>query len=195
MTSFTSDASGLVDKNRLITGFASSDEGLGWFVLNDNVMGGQSTGTFELADGNLTFSGTTNTNGGGFSSIRTETMQLDLSAYAGIQLRAKGDGRRYTWRLTTDATWRGNPVSYWADFETVEGSWEVIRVPFSRFVPRYRGETLDGPELDSAEVTGMGLMIYDELEGPFEIQVAEVHAYGINAPLEATPVRDGEVDD
>ena len=90
-------------------------------------MGGRSEGTFELRDELLHFSGDTNTNGGGFSSIRTAAIELDLSSYAGIRLRVKGDGRRYTWRLTTTARWRGRQVSYWADLDTTEGAWTVVR--------------------------------------------------------------------
>lgn len=181
--SLADDASDAVVEKRLITDFTSSDLDLGWFVLNDNVMGGRSDGIFQEDEGNLTFSGRTNTDGGGFSSIRTKPIQLDLADYAGIQLRAKGDGRRYTWRLTTSARWRGEPVSYWADFEANEDSWGVINIPFSSFVPRYRGYQLDGPELNYGEITGMGVMIYDKLDGPFELQIAEVLTYAARTPF------------
>jgi hypothetical protein len=95
----------------------------------------------------------------------------------------KGDGRRYTWRLTTDARWRGAEVSYWADFETDTGAWSVVDIPFSSFVPRYRGTRLDGPELNPARITGMGLMIYDKLDGPFELRLASVHAVAAQSPF------------
>jgi len=172
------DASGSdADGELLLTDFTSNSSDLGWYVLNDNVMGGRSEGDFEQEQGALRFAGRTNTQGGGFSSIRTKPMQLDLSKHAGIQLRVKGDGRRYTWRLTTDARWRGRPVSYWADFETLNGTWSVVNVPFSSFIPQYRGYQLDGPELDAGQITGMGLMIYDKKDGAFELHLASVHAY------------------
>ena len=87
----------------VITDFTAETADLGWFVVNDNVMGGRSDGGYEQRDGEIYFTGSTNTNGGGFSSIRTGSFALDLSQYSGIQLRVKGDGRRYTWRLTTEA--------------------------------------------------------------------------------------------
>ena len=149
----------------------------GWYVVNDNVMGGRSEGDFRIEQGELHFAGRTNTNGGGFSSIRTNPVELDLAAYDGIRLWVKGDGRRYTWRLTTDARWRGQEIGYWADFDTDEGSWSTVDIPFSRFVPRFRGTPLDGPELNPAQIKGMGLMIYDNLDGPFELRLASVHAY------------------
>ena len=169
------------DSNRgdttVLTNFTSTASDLGWYVMNDNVMGGRSEGDFEALQGTLNFTGRTNTNGGGFSSIRTKALQLDLSKYAGIQLHVTGDGRRYTWQLTTPERWRGKQVSYWADFETSNGSSRVVNIPFSHFVPKYRGSQLDGPALDLRQITGMGLMIYDKQDGPFELQLAAVAAY------------------
>lgn len=164
---------------RLLTDFTSASSDLGWYVVNDNVMGGRSEGDFEQATGELRFAGSTNTRGGGFSSIRTKPLQLDLSKHAGIELYVKGDGRRYTWRLTTDARWRGRQISYWADFETQDGAWSKVNIPFSSFIPQFRGLQLDGPALDTGQITGMGLMIYDKQDGPFELHLASVHAYAV----------------
>lgn len=160
-----------------LTDFTSGTADFGWYVVNDNVMGGRSKGTFEQEQGELHFSGNTNTNGGGFSSIRTAPMRLDLSGRTGIRLRVMGDGRRYSWRLTTTARWRGNPVSYWADFQTRDGTWTTVDIPFYTFIPKFRGYQLDGPALDPGQIRGMGLMIYDNQDGPFELQLASVHAY------------------
>ena len=165
-----------------LVAFAMQQTEPGWYVVNDNVMGGRSEGDFSIEQGELHFTGRTNTNGGGFSSIRTNAVELDLAAYDGIRLRVKGDGRRYTWRLTTNARWRGQEIGYWADFDTDEGAWRTVDIPFSRFVPRYRGTQLDGPGLDPAQITGMGLMIYDKLDGRFELHLASVRAYSAKLP-------------
>lgn len=161
----------------LLTDFTEDTADFGWYVLNDNVMGGRSDGSFELRQGGLIFMGSTNTNGGGFSSIRTEDMRLDLSARTGVRLSVKGDGRRYTWRLATPARWRGQQISYWADFETAAGTWTTVDIPFANFIPKFRGYELDGPTLDRTQITGMGLMIYDNQDGPFELQLARVSAW------------------
>ena len=165
------------DRDLLLTEFTESSADLGWYVVNDNVMGGRSEGDFTQSRGEILFTGRTNTRGGGFSSIRTQSLRLDLSNHAGIRLQVKGDGRRYTWRLTTTARWRGREVSYWADFDTQDGEWQTVDIPFSSFVPRFRGYELNGPPLDSRRITGMGLMIYDNLDGPFRLQLSSVHAY------------------
>jgi len=167
----------------LLTDFTKKSADLGWYVVNDNVMGGRSEGDFAQEEGTLVFTGRTNTNGGGFSSIRTQPMQLNLSSHARIQLRVLGDGRRYTWRLTTPARWRDQQVSYSADFETQNGTWSTVNIPFSSFTPGYRGNRLNGPALDPAKITGMGLMINDNQDGPFELRLASVRANSAEAPF------------
>ncbi len=167
--------------DRLITDFTAGSPDLGWFVVNDNVMGGRSEGGFGIEQAELVFSGTTSTRGGGFSSIRTRQLQLDLSGHAGIRLRVLADGRRYTWRLTTTARWRGREVAYRADFDTLDGEWTTVHIPFSAFVPQFRGLRLDGPALDTGAITGMGLMIYDKQDGPFRMRLDNVRAYAPSA--------------
>ena len=167
---------------RMLTDFTPETYDLGWRVVNDNVMGGRSEGDFHIEQGALRFTGVTNTNGGGFSSVRTHRMRLNLSEYDGVRLRASADGRRYTWRITTSTRWRGEEVSYWADFEIRGGGVNVIDIPFSAFVARYRGFELGLPELDPSLITGMGLMIYDRRDGPFEFHLDSVQAYANQSP-------------
>ena len=79
--------------NLLLNGFKSNEPDLQWYVQNDTVMGGRSEGGFSIVDEELLFSGVTNTNGGGFSSIRTQRFIKDLSGYSGVKLRVKADLR------------------------------------------------------------------------------------------------------
>lgn len=162
----------------VLTDFTADSPDLSWYVQNDNVMGGRSEGGFEIVErGELIFAGSTNTNGGGFSSIRTRPFKLDMSDYDGIRLRLKGDGRRYTWQLQTAARYRGFRVSYWAEFDTLDGEWSTVDIPFSSFYPQIRGYKLDGPALDSSGITELGLYIYDKKDGPFKLQLDSVAGY------------------
>ena len=68
-------------------------------------------------------------------------------------------------------------VSYWAEFDTVDGEWTTVDIPFSRFYPQFRGFDLPGPELDPGEITEFGLYIYDKKDGPFELRLDSVTAY------------------
>lgn len=144
-----------------------------WYPVNDNVMGGRSMGDFQIASGILIFAGATNTDGGGFASIRSSRRAMNLERYSGISLRVRGDGRTYRLRLETRSG-----VAYFAPFATGEASeWETLRVPFSRFEPRRRGKPLPGPPLDPASIEGLGLMIFDRRDGPFRLEVDWIGAY------------------
>ena len=161
----------------LLTDFTDPALNARWAVVNDNVMGGRSRGEFVIRDGALLFSGSTNTNGGGFSSIRSRSEALNLSEFDGIQLELEGDGRRYTWRLATGSSWRGIPVGYWAEFDTSAGESQTIRLPFDAFYPQAYGRKLQGLNIDLTRVNGMGIMIYDGQDGPFALRLKSVSAY------------------
>ena len=161
----------------ILSEFTGDRLDLGWYIQNDNVMGGQSQGSFEIVSDELIFSGNTNTDGGGFSSIRTHPLQLNLSDRSGIRVKVKGDGRRYTWHLQTDARWRGRSVNYWADFNTSADEVASVDIPFTSFVPQFRGFKLNGPELNTQQITQLGLYIYDKNDGPFELILLSVEAY------------------
>ena len=161
----------------LLTSFTSEGPDFGWYVQNDNVMGGRSQGGFVISAQELLFSGNTNTNGGGFSSIRTQPLKLDLTAYTGIRVKVKADGRRYTWGIQTDALWRGRRINYWADFDTVAYETSVIDIPFVNFLPQFRGFKLDGPELDTSQIAEFALYQYDKTDGPFKLNLISVEAY------------------
>ena len=163
---------------RLLVDFPKSAEVLPWFVVNDDVMGGRSEGSLRLEGDVAIFTGSTNTTGGGFSSIRSRPHNFDLSAYDGIRLHARGDGRTYTFRLTTsDTRDRQRRPTYWAEFETGDGVWKEVDVPFTRFRPRWRGAMLPGPALEPAAIDSLGLMINDGQDGPFRLEVDWIAAY------------------
>jgi len=167
---------------QLITDFPQEPGGIEWLVVNDDVMGGKSSGEFELDDGNLMFTGSTNTLGGGFSSIRSRGPRMDLSEFSGIRLRVRGDGRQYSWQLRTDAMYRGRELGFWSEFETTAGQWLVIDLPFADFVPKFRGNKLDVAPPNPAHIRGLGLMISDGKDGPFAIAVDSVQAYRDSEP-------------
>lgn len=181
MTALYSTAS--AGPSKLVTDFSHDPGSLEWFVVNDDVMGGRSSGGFELSDGSLVFSGSTNTRGGGFSSIRSRGPRMDLAEFSGIRLRVKGDGRRYSWQLRTSASYRGRELGFWSEFETAAGRWLEIDLPFAEFVPKFRGNELDLAPPDPADIRGMGLMIADGKDGPFAIAVDSVRAYRDSEPV------------
>jgi hypothetical protein len=181
MTALFSTAS--AGPTKLITDFSLQPGSLEWFVVNDDVMGGRSSGGFELNDGNLMFTGSLNTLGGGFSSIRSRGPRMDLSEFSGIRLRVRGDGRQYSWQLRTNAMYRGRELGFWSEFETTAGQWLEIDLPFADFVPKFRGNELEVAPPNPAHIGGMGLMIADGKDGPFAIAVDSVQAYRDSEPF------------
>ncbi len=179
---------------RTLTDFAPGGP-VEWTTVNDDVMGGRSQGGFQIEAGTLRFTGATNTRGGGFSSIRSRPVALDLRGYGGIRLRLRADGRRYTFRLASIAT-QGLPFqpAYWADFDTPQGpEWATVDVPFTDFRPQWRGQRLPGPALDLRRIEGLGLMIYDKRDGPFRLEVDWIRAYRDPAsPAVAVPSPDAQ---
>lgn len=122
----------------------SEGENLDWRVVNDGVMGGLSQGKIEVsAEGVMTFSGDLSLeNNGGFSSIRTGGVEMDLSDAEGFAARVRGDGRTYQMRISTDARYRGMEISFMAEFDTEKGQWTEVRVPFGEFTGSFRGMKL-----------------------------------------------------
>jgi monofunctional biosynthetic peptidoglycan transglycosylase len=147
-----------------------------WPHINDGVMGGVSSGKMSAGDGYATFQGTVSfENNGGFSSVRSPAVVLDLSMYEGLILRVRGDGKRYGFRLRTDASFDG--VSYQVQIEPPAGEWADISAPFTDFIPVYRGRVVrDHPPLDPSRIATFGLIISRQ-EGPFRIDVESVSAY------------------
>jgi NADH dehydrogenase [ubiquinone] 1 alpha subcomplex assembly factor 1 len=110
-----------------------SSGSLSWRPVNDGVMGGVSSSEAGYsASGHLQFSGKVSLeNNGGFASIRTRFAKVDARSYKGFILRVKGDGKRYKINASHRRT-RFSP-GFLAAFETVEGEWTTVKVPFSKF--------------------------------------------------------------
>ena len=148
-----------------LTEFSASDnERLGWGVVDDGVMGGLSQGNLEFTKrGTLVFSGDLSLdNNGGFSSLRTGDLNLDLSDSAGLLARVKGDGRKYQVRLASDARYRGMEVSFMAEFATKKDEWVEVRVPFDQLVGSWRGRSLEEETFNPATVQRLGLILADK---------------------------------
>ena len=147
-----------------------------WPHINDGVMGGISSGKMSAAEGYATFRGTVSfENNGGFSSVRSQAVVHDLSAFEGLVLRVRGDGKRYGFRLKTDTSFDG--VSYQVQIEPPAGKWTEISVRFNDFIPVYRGRVVrDHPPLDPGRIATFGLIISRQ-EGPFRLDIESVKAY------------------
>ncbi|XP_075091090.1 protein HIGH CHLOROPHYLL FLUORESCENCE PHENOTYPE 173, chloroplastic isoform X1 [Nicotiana tabacum] len=181
---------------KLVFGYeGNSFKELPWGALDDVVMGGVSQSTFQIdltggENGGPTglFKGVVTTaNNGGFASIRTKNFfePENLSAYDGLELRLKGDGRRYKLIVRISRDW--DAVGYTLSFDSVEG-WQSVRLPFSSLRPIFRARTvLDAPPFDPSQIMSLQLMFskFESdgklnptfKEGPFELPVSCIRAY------------------
>jgi len=168
-------------RGQTLTEFGTSEtNGMKWQVVNDGVMGGLSKGSFAVSDeGILKFAGTLSLeNNGGFSSIRSSAVDFNLSNDLGILLKVKGDGRTYSMRLESTATFRGMPVSFSGEFSTQAGEWQQVKIPFSEFKGGWRGRDLPDEVLDPSVIREAGLLIGDKKAGPFSLEVDYIRTYG-----------------
>lgn len=161
-----------------------------WGVLDDVVMGGVSESSIRLINDAAFFSGNVSTaNSGGFVSIRTRNFDppLDLSDYSGIDLRVKGDGKRYKFIARNDAKW--DSIGYCYSFDTVYNIWINIRIPFDELIPVFRAKTIKNrPPFDPSNIYSFQLMLskfeYDGALNPkfepgfFQLQIESIKAYG-----------------
>ena len=158
----------------LIFDFTEEDIDDQWIVVNDNVMGGRSEGGYSFRKNRLIFSGNTNTNGGGFSSIRTNPTNFYLGDRTGLHIRFKGDGRTYKLGVRIE----GKSVSYRSNFTSGNG-WQEVRVPFNEMDVSWRGRPLSKEEhpLIKSKIRSIEFMIYDKQDGPFKLLVDWIKSY------------------
>jgi len=160
----------------ILFSFNGDDSDEIWRVVNDSVMGGVSTSSVNYEDGNLIFSGNVSLkNNGGFASMRTLPVKMNLEEYSHLSLRVKGDGNRYSFRLWTSSRW--DEASYVTNFETIENEWTEVHLPLKDFYPQFRGYQLrDYPALDASKIRQLGILISDKQEGEFKIAVDWIKA-------------------
>ena len=160
-----------------------------WGAVDDVVMGGVSQSNIRLVYDRAIFAGLVSTdNNGGFASVRTRNFAppLDLSGYEGIEIRVKGDGKRYKFITRCEGKWDG--IGYCYSFDTIYNFPITIRIPFTDLIPVFRAKTVkEAGEFDSSKMYSMQLMLskfeYDgELNpkfeaGSFSLEVEYIKAY------------------
>ena len=178
------------DNPNVATASLSQDLKELWGAVDDVVMGGVSESSIQLVEDAALFTGNVSTaNSGGFVSVRTKNFDipLNLGGYTGVELRVKGDGKRYKFFLRTDTKWDGVAYSY--SFDTEPDNWISVRMPFDKFVPVFRAKTLDFSDpIAPSKISSMQLMLskfeYDKELNPkfepggFALQVESIKAYG-----------------
>ncbi|MEO1064089.1 MAG: CIA30 family protein [Actinomycetota bacterium] len=144
----------------------------GWVVVNDGVMGGRSEGQLAVVEDVLVFDGEIVTEGGGFSSIRTE---LDFGALDGVErivVRAQTDGRSYLLTADDAAPERERRTSFEAPIPfTSEAGTQEVTVLLDDLVPVVFGQRIEDAPFDRALASEIGIQLSDGVDGPFRLEL------------------------
>ena len=108
-----------------------------WNFITDQVMGGASTGKFEVKEieGKLCYRMTGNVsteNNGGFIQIRSMlNPEINSNDYTGVYLKVYGNNKKYNLHLRTGlnlAPWQYYGFTFYS-----KNSWSIIKAPFYKF--------------------------------------------------------------
>jgi monofunctional biosynthetic peptidoglycan transglycosylase len=159
------------DTERMLFTFNKPDAANQWRTINDGVMGGVSDGQFKISDEKMmVFYGTLSLeNNGGFASVRSRPMIVNLKNGDAIAIRVRGDGREYTFNLYVPRGSGG--YSFRKSFKTKKDDWVEVSFPVDEFVATYRGREFPNQKLDPSKVNSVGFLLGDKRAGPFKLEV------------------------
>lgn len=149
-----------------------------WRPVDDRVMGGLSRSSVT-ADGEGTgvFSGDVSLeNNGGFASVRRLIEACSLRGLRGVELRVRGDGKKYRFNVSSRPGVRADV--YRAQFATVEGEWTRVRLPFAAMDRSIRGFRPPGsPPVEAERIQSIGFSIGDGQAGRFRLEIDWIRGY------------------
>ena len=143
-----------------------------WFIVDDGVMGGRSSGNFSLSnEGYGVFEGNISlANNGGFSSLRYNIQKTSVKDFTKISLKLKGDGKKYQLRIKAS---NQDYHSYIMPFET-SGEWEEIEISLQEMYPSYRGRILDIPNFANEYIEELNILIGNKKKEKFKLLLDKI---------------------
>jgi len=152
--------------------FNKSSDLSGWMIVDDVVMGGRSSGVFRLdKEGHGVFEGEVSLeNNGGFSSVRYEFENMQVNENVKINLRLRGDGKVYQFRIKSTAS---DYVSFVTSFTTT-GKWEEIEIELKDMYPSFRGRILDQPNFSSDSFESITFLIGNKKQENFQLLIDNI---------------------
>jgi hypothetical protein len=106
-------------------------------------------------------------NNGGFSSVRYQFNKRNVSNFSKINIRLKGDGKTYQFRIKDEANLS---YSYITSFKT-SGNWETITVNLKDLYPSFRGQTLNLPNFKGDFIEEIVFLIGNKKNESFELRL------------------------
>ena len=168
LTANASDTIPLLDSN-------GKTSKIKWNIVNDTVMGGRSSSRWSDKSSTLSFEGFLSLeNNGGFASIRHDLNNINLSGTEGIFIKVKGDGRKYQFRIRSQASRWAN---YSQEFKTKKDTVQNFYLPYKYFKPSWRGRSVRNvPTLTGKDVRGIGFLLGDKIQGKFKLDILNISA-------------------
>jgi hypothetical protein len=143
-----------------------------WKIVDDVVMGGESSGTFKLNDegfgvfeGNISLE-----NNGGFSSLRSTFGKQPIKENTKVVLTLRGDGKKYQFRIKSNSS---EYYSYILPFLT-SGEWQEIEIPLKDMYPSFRGRRLNKPNFSHEYIEEIRFLIGNKKNEKFKLLLDKI---------------------
>jgi len=152
--------------------FEKTSDITNWTVVNDDVMGGKSSGAFTLNEtGHGVYTGHVSLeNNGGFSSLRYRFNNISTEGFSKVILKIKGDGKNYQFRVKSKLS---DKYSYISLFRTSK-TWEVIEISLADMYPAFRGRKLDIPNFDANSIEEVAFLIGNKTAEGFKLEINSI---------------------
>lgn len=158
--------------SKVIFEFTANSQIKEWVIVDDDVMGGRSSGNFALnADGFGVFEGAISLdNNGGFSSVRYCFSRIQVKEFTKTVLKLKGDGKEYQFRIKTNS---GDYYSYITTFKT-SGEWQEIEMLLNDMYPSFRGRKLDQPNFSDNYIEEITFLAGNKKNERFQLLLEKI---------------------
>ena len=159
--------------SHMIYDFNKNSDIQSWIIVDDVVMGGRSSGSFQLSpDGFGVFEGHISLeNNGGFSSVRYQFDRINVAEHEKVIIRLKGDGKNYQFRIKDDS---GKYYSYISTFST-SGKWEEVEIKLNQMSPSFRGRKLDQPDFSHDHIEEIAILIGNKQTEKFKLLIDKIY--------------------
>ncbi|MEO8232041.1 MAG: CIA30 family protein [Ignavibacteriota bacterium] len=148
-----------------------------WRIVNDGVMGGLSSSDVSVKDDKIIFAGNVSLeNNGGFASLRSPVKDYNFEEFSGIEIKIKGDGKRYGISMKETSHFTG--YFYTTTFETKNNELVTVKLPFDQFKLYYFGRGIDSSKkIPLDKIKEISLLIGDKQKDTFIIEIDYIKLY------------------
>lgn len=149
-----------------------------WRQVNDSLGGGGSECEVKSTPrGSCIFEGHVYLKDGtGYAILQSEPGHYDLGGCHGLFIRLRGDGKVYTIGLKDNDDFGG--LEYRAHIKTADGARMEVQIPFSECeVVEFDMPVEDPRPLRADSIRQVSLMVLDNQEGGFRVDIEEVSGY------------------